>query len=50
LEDGEDEAGLVDRTLRLLRPRADRIVDRLTVPWQGFARSLEMAKRLGIKY
>jgi hypothetical protein len=50
LEDGEEEAGLVDRTLRLLRPRADRIVDRLTVPWQGFARSLEMAKRLGIKY
>jgi hypothetical protein len=36
LPDGEAEALLVDQVLKFLRPRADSIVDKLTIPWKGF--------------
>jgi len=48
LPDGEAESGMVDDALKMLRWRKDHIVDRLTIPWRGFAECLQHARQIGI--
>jgi hypothetical protein len=48
LSDREDP-GPTERTLRMLRPLPDDVLDALTVPWTGFHACLETARSIGIE-